>query len=218
MTTTNPDQMAGSGDLTVHVVTGDPLLTRSLDLYRQGLAEAGVAGAEAATPPPVRPLGRTSFHVASDASGNPVGVIHATVGTLDQLSLGALMDPDKRLDDVICECPSIAVVPGAPDGTTELLYRSVYVFACRHGAQSLTAAVDPLTLNVFRDEYGIMFRALGPVDTHLGFDSVAVGENISVLENALRHLRRDFFDFLIEPFTANERARFGLDTDESSPS
>jgi len=138
--------------------------------------------------------------------------MHATVGTLDQLSLGALMDPDKRLDGIICECPSIAVLPSAPEGTTELLYRSVYVFARRHGAESLTAAVDPLTLNVFRDEYGIMFRALGPVDTHLGFDSMAVCEKLSVLERSLLLHRPDFAEFMSEQFTDNERRRFGLDT------
>jgi hypothetical protein len=60
---------------------------------------------------------------------------------------------------------SIAVAPGAPEGTTELLYRSVYVFARRHGAESLVASVDPMTLDIFREEYGIMFRALGPVQT-----------------------------------------------------
>lgn len=202
--------MTANAEPTVHVVMGDPLLSRVAELYREGLAEAGVEGATGAVPPPLRPLGRTSFHVVVAPSGEPAGVVHATVGTLDQLSLGALMDPDKQPHGTVCECPSIAVSPGAPDGTTELLYRSVYVFARRHGAESLVAAVDPLTLDVFREEYGIMFRALGPVDTHLGFDSMAVGEDLVVLEAGLRAHRPDFYDFLTEPFTANERARFGL--------
>lgn len=210
MSTTNLDHAAGSGEPTVHVVMGDPLLSRATELYRQGLIEAGVEGADQAVPPPLRPLGRTSFHVVVAPSGLPVGVMHATVGTLDQLSLGALIDSDKQPHGTICECSSIAVLPEAPEGTTELLYRSAYVFARRHGAQSLVGAVDPMTLDVFRDEYGIMFRALGPVSTHLGFDSMAVGEELRVLETSLRAQRIDFYDFLTEPFTDNERSRFGL--------
>jgi hypothetical protein len=211
------DPKAGGRQPTVHVVTGDPLLSRAAELYRHGLVEAGVAGADGAVPPPLRPLGGTSFHVVVAPSGEPVGVMHATVGTLDQLSLGALMDVDKRPHGTICECTSIAVLPEAPEGTTELLYRSVYVFARRHGADTLVAAVDPITLNVFRDEYGIMFRALGPVDTHFGFDSIAVGEDLIVLENALRAHRSDFYAFLIEPFTDNERVRFGISHEAGMP-
>ena len=67
-----------------------------------------------------------------------------------------------------------------------------------------------MTLAIFRDEYGIKFRALGPVQTHLGFDSMAVGEELMTLENGLRIYRPDFYDFLTEPFTDNERHRFGL--------
>lgn len=210
MNTPEVDLRAESKELTVHVVMGDPLLSRATEIYRQSLAEAGVEGAASAVPPPMRPLGRTSFHVVVSPSGDPVGVIHATVGTLDQLSLGNLMDADKRLPGTICECPSIAVAPDAPDGATELLYRSVYVFARRHGAQSLAAAVDPTTLDVFRSDYGIKFRALGPVDTHLGFESMAVGEELGVLERSLQLHRPDFAEFMSEPFTDNERARFGL--------
>ena len=206
----NATEVDAAGEPTVHVVMGDPLLSRATELYRQGLSEAGVAGAGAAVPPPLRPLGGTSFHVVVAPTGKPVGVMHATVGTLDQLSLGALMDADKRPHGTICECTSIAVLPEAPEGTTELLYRSVYVFARRHGAETLVAAVAPMTLDIFREEYGIMFRALGPVDTHLGFESMAVGEDLIVLENALRGQRSDFFQFLVEPFTDNERARFGM--------
>ncbi|MBP9066162.1 MAG: hypothetical protein KBF84_08750 [Candidatus Microthrix sp.] len=198
------------GTSTVHVVMGDPLLTRSAEIYRQKLAEAGVEGAEHAVPPAQRPLGRTSFHVVMSAAGAPVGVMRASLGTLDQLSLGDLIDEDKRPHGLICECPLIAVEPDAPEGTTELLYRSVYVFARRHGAESLVASVDPMTLAIFRDEYGIKFRALGPVQTHLGFDSMAVGEELMTLENGLRIYRPDFYDFLTEPFTDNERHRFGL--------
>jgi hypothetical protein len=194
----------------VHVVMGDPLLSRATELYRQGLIEAGVEGAAGAVPPPLRPLGRTSFHVVVAPSAEPAGAMQATVGTLDQLSLGAWMERDKQPHGLICECTSIAVVPGAPEGTTELLYRSVYVFARRHGAENLVAAVDPMTLDIFREEYGILFRALGPITTRLGFDSLTVGEELGLLEAGLRAQRPDFYDFLTEPFTDNERHRFGL--------
>ena len=108
--------MTANAEPAVHVVMGDPLLSRVAELYREGLAEAGVEGATGAVPPPLRPLGRTSFHVVVAPSGEPAGVVHATVGTLDQLSLGALMDPDKQPHGTVCECPSIAVSPGAPAG------------------------------------------------------------------------------------------------------
>ena len=98
------------GTSTVHVVMGDPLLTRSAEIYRQKLAEAGVEGAEHAVPPAQRPLGRTSFHVVMSAAGAPVGVMRASLGTLDQLSLGDLIDEDKRPHGLICECPLIAAV------------------------------------------------------------------------------------------------------------
>ena len=62
---------------TVHVVMGDPLLSRSAEIYRQKLAEAGVEDAEHAVPPAQRPVGRTSFHVVVSAAGEPVGVMRA---------------------------------------------------------------------------------------------------------------------------------------------
>ena len=37
--------MTANAEPTVHVVMGDPLLSRVAELYREGLAEAGVEGA-----------------------------------------------------------------------------------------------------------------------------------------------------------------------------
>lgn len=197
-------------DLSVQVVTGDPLVSRSLELYRSRLAEAGVPDADSAVPPQQRPTDRTSFHVVIDGEGTAVGVLHATVGKLAELSLDPIIDPEHRLSGVVCECPSIAVAPGAPPGVTELLYRSVYCFARRREAVALAAAVDPSTLDILRDEYGFRFRALGRPVEHLGFEMLAVGEELGVLENALAHARPDFFSFLTEPFTSEERSAFGL--------
>ena len=152
---------------------------------------------------------RNRVHAVSP-EGEPVGVVRAALGTIEQLGIADLIDTDKRPHGLVCECPLIAVTPGAPEGTTELLYRSVYVFARRHGADSLVASVDPMTLDIFREEYGIMFRALGPVQDHLGFDALPVGEELTTLESGLRIYRPDFYEFLTEPFTDNERNRFGI--------
>ncbi|MCB1029142.1 MAG: hypothetical protein KDB24_15435 [Microthrixaceae bacterium] len=210
MTDVSVDLRSPDTGMWVHIISGDPLLSRATEMYRQALAEAGVDGASHAIPPQ-RPDGRRSFHVAVDASGSPLGVLQASIGTLDQLSLGPMMEPGKRLGGVICECPAISVAPGHEDqGVTELLYRSVYCFARRQGAESLAAIVDPMTLDLFRDEYGILFRALGPVSRHMGFDQIAVGERLSVLETSLYALRPDFYDFLSEPLTPEERSMFGL--------
>lgn len=64
--------------LSVHVVMGDPLLSRAAEIYRHNLAEAGVEGAEHAVPPSHRPVGRTSFHVVVSPKGEPVGVMRAS--------------------------------------------------------------------------------------------------------------------------------------------
>ena len=210
MNNSNPTEANSAREPTVHVVMGDPLLSRAAEIYRHNLADAGVEGAEHAVPPSQRPLARTSFHVVVSPTGEPVGVMRAALGTIEQLWIADLRDTDKRPHGLVCECPLIAVTPGAPEGTTELLYRSVYVFARRHGADSLIASVDPMTLDIFREEYGIMFRALGPVQDHLGFDALPVGEELTTLESGLRIHRPDFYGFLTEPFTDNERNRFGI--------
>lgn len=197
--------------VTVQVVSGDPLMDRATAIYRQMLTAAGVEGAEAASPPQERPPGRTTFHVAVGPDGTVLGVLHATFGSLDQLATAGLIDPDERLAGPICECPSVAVQPeAAGQGITELLYRSVYCFARRQGARSLAVIVDPLSLDLFREDYGIQFRPLGPVTRHLGFEQVAAGGELERLESGVRRTRPEFFAFLTEPFTASERTRFGL--------
>ncbi len=197
--------------VTVQIVSGDPLMDRATAIYRQMLGAAGVEGAEAANPPQARPEGRNTFHVAVDATGQALGVLHVTFGSLDQLATAALIDPDERLAGPICEVPSVAVQPEAVGrGVTELLYRSVYCFARRQGAGSLAVIVDPLSLDLFREDYGIAFRPLGPVTPHHGFEQVAAGGEIEDLEASVRRDRPEFLAFLTEPFTDAERSRFGL--------
>lgn len=197
--------------ITVQMVTGDPLVSRATDIYRQMLTDAGVEGADSAEPPQGRRPWLTTFHVAVDGRGTALGVLHATVGPLERLRIARLVDPDERLADPVCECPSIAVEPSASGrGVTELLFRSVYCFARRQGARSLAMAIEPLILDVLRDGYGIMLRPLGEVTSYMGVEAVAAGEELEVLEEAVQRLQPAFASFLMEPFSPAERTRFGL--------
>lgn len=201
----------GMGGISVQVVHGHPLVDRAAAIYQEMLAAAGVTEAASLPQPQGRAPMRTTFHVAIDGSGTALGVVHVTLGSLEDIHGAQLVDPEGRLATPICEASSISVLPEATgQGVTELLYRSVYCFARRQGAQSLATIVDPLTLELFREDYGIMFRALGPVTTHIGLELVAAGEEIHTLEEHLRRSRPEFLDFLAEPLTPAERARFGI--------
>lgn len=197
--------------VSVHVVTGEPIVTRATDMYRQMLSAAGIEGADEAVAPEGRPPWRRSFHVAVDDQAQVLGVIFARIGPLDRLSIAQRVDPEVRLTGPICEAPTSAVVPEAAGlGVTELLYRSVYCYARRHAAASMATVLDPLTLALFRDDYGIMFRPLGPTFDDQGAQLQACGEEIHTLEEDVRRLRPEFYDFLIEPFSPSERAHLGL--------
>ena len=78
--------------VSVQVVTGEPIVTRATDMYRQMLSAAGVEGAEEATAPG-RPPWRRSFHVAVDDTGRVLGVILARLGSFDRLSIAACSIP-----------------------------------------------------------------------------------------------------------------------------
>jgi len=201
---------AAAEDIRVQLIHGNPIVDRAAEIYEEMLAAAGV-DSSTSQPPQTRAPWRTTFHVAVDAGGTALGALHATLGNLDDLALSGLVERDQRLAAPICEAAAIAVLPEATGrGVTELLYRSVYCFARRQGARSLVALLDPLTLELFRDDYGILFRALGPVVTHIGLELVAAGGELHELEEGARRNRPDFFAFLVEPFTPAERARFGL--------
>lgn len=204
-------QPTAGGPVEIQVISGFPLIDRATEIYRGMLGQAGMAGAEVAHPPEVRPEWKSSFHIAIDGSGTVLGVLHARIGRLSELFLAETVDPDQRLAEPICECPSLAVDPAATGmGITELLYRSVYCFARRHGAGSLVTALDAVTVELFRQDYGVTFRPLGPVSTRFGYELMPVGEDLVVLEDEVRRRRPEFLAFLTEPFTATERVRFGL--------
>ncbi|HEU5149674.1 MAG TPA: hypothetical protein VFU19_04210 [Iamia sp.] len=195
----------------VQVIHGHPLVDRAADIYAEMLSAAGVADAGRLPPPQGRAPMRTTFHVATDASGAALGAVMVTMGNLEDLAIEPLVEPEQRLAAPICEAPAIAVLPEHTGrGVTELLYRSVYCFARRQEARSLATLVDPMTLELFRQDYGIMFRALGPITNHRGLDLVAAGEELHALEEGLRRHRPELFAFMTEPFTPAERIRFGL--------
>ena len=202
---------ATAGAVVVQVVNGTPLIDRATAIYRDMLGQAGMVGAEEARAPEDGPAWRSSFHVAVDGAGTVLGVLQARIGRLSELILAETIEPEQRLAAPICECPSLAVDPAAAGmGITELLYRSVYCFARRHGAASLVTALDPVTVELFRQDYGITFRPLGPASTRFGYEVVPVGEELAVLEDEVRRRRPEFLAFLTEPFTPAERVRFGL--------
>lgn len=202
---------AVGGGVVVQVITGFPLIDRATEIYRDMLGRAGVAGAAEARAPEQRQEWRSSFHVAHDGTGTVLGVLQARIGQLSELVLAETIDPEQRLAAPICECPAIAVDPVAAGmGITELLYRSVYCFARRHGSASLVTSLDAVTVELFREDYGVSFRPLGPVSTRFGYELMPVGEELVVLEAEMRRRRPEFLEFLVEPFTAAERARFGL--------
>ncbi len=202
---------AAPGGISVQIVHGHPLVDRAAQIYQEMLAAAGVTEAASLPPPQSRGPMRTTFHVAIDGAGTALGVVHVTLGSLEDVISAPLVDPEQRLATPICEASSISVLPEATgQGVTELLYRSVYCFARRQGAQSLVTVVDPLTLELFREDYGIMFRALGPVTNIIGMDLVAAGEEIHTLEQHLRRHRPEFLEFLADPLTPTERVRYGI--------
>ena len=210
--------MSGAGEapadtpaMRVQIVHGHPLVDRAAEIYAEMLAAAGVKDPGPVHQPQGRAPMRTTFHVATDAEGTALGCVHVTLGNLEDLVIADLVDPEERLAAPICEAPAIAVLPEhTGKGITELLYRSVYCFARRQEALSLATLVDPLTLELFREDYGIMFRALGPVRSYRGLELVAAGEELHALEAGLRRHRPEFLAFLTEPFTDAERRRFGL--------
>jgi hypothetical protein len=205
------DAVGPAEEIRVQVVHGHPLVDRAAAIYTEMLSAAGVADAGGLPPPQGRAPWRTTFHVATDLSGVALGVVMVTLGNLEDLAVEPLVDPDQRLAAPIAEAAAIAVLPEHTGrGVTESLYRSVYCFARRHDARSLVTLVDPMTLELFRQDYGIMFRALGPVTTYRGLELVAAGEELHALEEGLRRNRPELLEYMTEPFTAAERIRFSL--------
>lgn len=198
-------------EITVQIVHGHPSVDREAEIYAQMLSEAGVDKGSIVPPQGRAPM-RTTFHVAIDvAAGKVVGTLYARLGAMHDLTLAPFVEGEHRLPQPICEAAAIAVLPEASGrGVSELLYRSVYCFARREGAASLAVMVDPLTLELFREDYAVMFRALGPVTSHLGLDLVPAGEELHTLEDGLRRLRPDFYEFLVRPFSDVERVRYSL--------
>lgn len=198
-------------EISVQVVHGHPSVDREAEIYAQMLSAAGVDAATI-TPPQGRSPMRTTFHVAVDVAGGRVlGTLYARLGALGDLTFAPYVDRESRLTQPICEAAAMAVLPDASGrGVSELLFRSVYCFARREGAASLAVMVDPLTLELFREDYGVLFRPLGPVTAALGLELIPAGEDLRVLEDGLRRRRPEFYEFMVAPFSELERSRYEL--------
>ena len=145
----------------MQVVTGEPIVTRATDMYRQMLSAAGVEGAEEATAPGPTAVA-TAFHVAVDDTGRVLGVILARLGS----STG--LDPSMSIPRSAWRAHLRGAhqrgVPegGRAGGDRARLPLGVLLRPAPRGRQ-LATILDPVTLALFRDDYAIAFRPLGPV-------------------------------------------------------
>ncbi len=191
------EQYEDDNPISVWVVRGDPVFSAAAAMQRRMLAEAGLDPDTARSTH--RPM-RTTFHVAQLLDGTVVGAMNAVIGELDELSLHALVDDEVVLPGPVCECASVAVdeeVAGL--GVAELLYRSVYCHARSQGALSLVAVMEPLNAELFRNEYGLPLRNLGPLQRYLGVEMYPVGGTFDELEAGVRTARPGFYEFLTAP-------------------
>ena len=193
----------------VHRLTGLPSFVEAARIEEQILADAGL---------PTGPLGDagrqspTTFHIAVDERGLPLGVAASTVGPLGELPLGFALAaagqevlPHGLVPDPACELVSLAVdaeLAGKDrvTGVTEALYRSFYRRARLSEAQSAVAGVDGWIFDLLTEEYGLPFTVLGPPIQILGRELLAIGGPLAVLEAGLLQSRPEFAAYLNEPF------------------
>lgn len=194
-------------EFNVHQVTGFPSFHEAEVLEHEMLAEAGLTGGVAA-----RRASPTTFHVATDRRGTPVGVATSTIGPLADLPLGLALtaagmdiELEHHLPDPACELVSMSVdlaAVGRDDlnGITEALYRSFYRRARGSAARTAVVGVDPWLFDVMVEEYGIPFEIIGPPIRLLGRELLAIGGDLEVLEAGVRVARPDFASYLDEPY------------------
>lgn len=185
----------------VQTVSGLPHFAAADELEREILAEAGLSvGTTRARPSP------TTFHVASTADGQILGVACTTIGPLAELPLGLalqtvgeLVDDEHPLPGPVCELVSLAVTQGEDtDGVAELLYRSFFQHAVRARARCITIGVDPWLVDVLREQYGVPFETIGPPIDLLGRQLLPVGGDLLQLEQTVAVHAPDFHAFLTD--------------------
>jgi len=188
-------------------LSGFPSFAATERLEAEMLAEADLPSIE---PPSSGRLSPTTFHLAL-ADGEPLGAAATTIGPLAELPLGLALQAagvdvatEIELPDAACELVSLSIDPdvGRPTtGVTEALYRSFYRHAKQSGAQSAVVGVDPWVFDTLTEQYGVPFTVLGPPIDLLGRELLAIGGEISVLEEGIRRNAPDFFTYLSLPAT-----------------
>ncbi|HWJ97166.1 MAG TPA: hypothetical protein VNQ33_03335 [Acidimicrobiales bacterium] len=186
-------------------LSGFPSFAATERLEAQMLAEADLP---LLAPPSSGRVSPTTFHVAL-ADGEPLGLAASTVGPLAELPLGlglraAGVDVETEVDlaGPACELVSLSVDPDADrdtTGVTEALYRSFYRHAKRSGALSLVVGVDPWIFDTLTEQYGVPFAVLGPTLDLLGRELLAIGGEITALEEGVRRNAPGFFAYLSRP-------------------
>lgn len=193
----------------VHLMSGFPTFVEAARIEEEILADAGLSsgprfGAGRRSP--------TTFHVAVDERGLPLGVASSTVGPLAELPLGLALaaagleyHADQLVPDPACELVSVAVdaeLAGEDrvTGVTEALYRSFYRRAKRSDARSAVAGVDPWIFDLLAEEYGLPFTVLGPPIEILGRELLAIGGALDVLQAGLAAARPQFAAYLDQPY------------------
>jgi len=186
-------------------LSGFPSFAASERIEAEILAEAELNLIE---PPSQRRRSPTTFHVAS-SNGEPLGVAASTVGPLAELPLGLALraagvdvETEIELPNDTCELVSLSVDPDAErdtTGVTEALYRSFYRHAKQSGSRSAVVGVDPWVFDVLTEQYGVPFTVLGPPIDLLGRELLAIGGELSVLEEGVLRNAPDFFTYLTTP-------------------
>lgn len=202
---------SNDGDLSIHVVSGLPSFLAADRLEAAMLAEAGLAPGDRRLPDRGSP---TAFHVALGPKGEALGVACTTIGPLPDLPLGLALarmgvpiDRHFPLPGPTCELVSLAVEPMADgSGIAEALYRSFYLRARRHPAQSLAVGVDPWVFDILREQYGVPFEVLGPPLDLLGRELLPVGGELGALEAGVAEKAPRFHAFLTGPLDAEQSA------------
>lgn len=193
----------------VHQVTGFPSFHAAEVIEEELLADAGLRGQEL---PSAHRHSPTTFHIATDERGTPLGVAASTIGPLAELPLGlALVEAgvdltaDRHTTDPACELVSLSVdvdqvAKDAAVGVTEALYRSFYRRARASEARSAVVGVDPWLFDVLTEQYGVPFQVLGPPLRLLGRELLAIGGDLDVLAAGVASASPQFAAYLDLPY------------------
>lgn len=193
----------------VYQVSGFPSFVEAERIEEEMLAEAGVDQTPRVANRRTSP---TTFHVATDGRGAPLGVASSTVGPLAELPLGTALaaagidvSPGHLLPDPACELVSFSVDGDLVSqehvvGVSEALYRSFYRRAKQSQARSAVVGLDPWLFDVITERYGVPFQLLGPPIAMLGRELLAAGGALDELEAGVAVASPQFATYLALPY------------------